>query len=100
MPPHMTAYKSAPYKKKFGIIFLQDWKVAVFLGGSGVRHCLLLKKITRLKPLLIKNKFPNKKIILINLDYIFWSRDNTSYLAITVYTVCPIILCTSKIQYY
>ena len=42
----------------------------------------IAKKTTRLKPPLSWNKFLNKKLILINLD---WSRNNTSYFAITVY---------------
>ena len=31
----------------------------------------IAKKITRLKPPLIRNKFPNKKLILINHDSFF-----------------------------
>ena len=73
MPPHMTAYKSAPYKKKF-LTRLEGCSFSVRVRGTSL---FIAKKITRLKPPLIRNKFPNKKFILINLDSFFFGHGIT-----------------------
>ena len=72
----LTAYKGAPFEKKITFYNIESMQLCNSFAVLVSRASLFIViKYKRLKPKLIRNKFPPKNI---NLDYFFGSRNNTN----------------------
>ena len=62
----LTTYKGAPHKKQFKIELLQYWNVHSCATLLPFGTLFIVIKYSRLKPRLIENKFPHKRLISVN----------------------------------